>query len=206
MDGSVLGSRGWDYALKIVIVGDTSVGKTAMLLRFTDDRWDGECQPTLGVEFLTKVVDCKNLRVQLQLWDTAGQEVFRSVTQGYYRGAAGAIVMFDITNPASFKGVDQWYTDVRNAAQPHFVCALIANKIDIANNTSPSVRQQASSYAESHKILFFETSARTGAGVAQAMNGLTAAILETIERGTFLQMQKPEEPVFENTAKAPCNC
>jgi small GTP-binding protein len=78
MDDSVLRSRLCDYALKIVIVGDSSVGKTAMLLRFTDNKWDGSCQPTLGVEFLTKLVDCDNHQVELQIWDTAGQELFRS--------------------------------------------------------------------------------------------------------------------------------
>jgi Ras-related protein Rab-5C len=114
--------------------------------------------------------------------------------------------MFDIANAASFKDIDRWYRDVEREAQPGFACVLVANKIDIANADSPELRQRASAYAESTGILFCETSARTGQGVVEAMDKLTSAILEKIRRGVFLQLQKPEEPVFEDTTGRPCKC
>ena len=120
----------FDYSLKVVVVGDSGVGKTCFLLRFVRDQWEGETQPTLGVEFLTKVVSTETHRIQLQLWDTAGQELFRSVTRGYYRGSAGAIVVFSLTSQDSFTNVAQWIQDIKELARSDVVTVLIGNKSD----------------------------------------------------------------------------
>ena len=91
-------TRNFDFSVKTVVVGDSGVGKTCILLRFIRDKFEETAQPTLGVEFMTKIVETKKHRIELQLWDTAGQELFRAVTKGYYRGSAGAFLVFDITS------------------------------------------------------------------------------------------------------------
>jgi GTPase SAR1 family protein len=106
-DTPIARRRNFEATFKILIVGNSSVGKTSLLLRFVRDQWKADTQPTLGVDFLTKVVALERRRVQLKLWDTAGDELFRSLTRGYYRGASGALLIFDLTHPDSFAAVAQ---------------------------------------------------------------------------------------------------
>ena len=145
----------FDYSLKIVVVGDSGVGKTCLLLRFVRDQWEGETQPTLGVEFLTKVVETEEHHIQLQLWDTAGQELFRSVTRGYYRGAAGALIVFDLTSRDSFNSVERWYQDLKEVASADVITALIGNKSDLEDKRDVS-KEEAQQYADEHGMKYFE--------------------------------------------------
>jgi small GTP-binding protein len=176
--------RKFDYSLKVVVVGDSGVGKTCFLIRFVRDMFDEESQPTLGVEFLTKIVVTERHRIQLQLWDTAGQELFRSVTRGYYRGSAGALLVFDLTSRDSFENIGRWLQDIRDVARADVVALLIGNKADKADERVVTT-EEATEFAKSHQIQYFETSAKTGANVAAAVEACVAVIEKNVDDGAY---------------------
>lgn len=186
----------FDFSLKIVVVGDSGVGKTCLLLRFARDQWEGETQPTLGVEFLTKVVETEEHHIQLQLWDTAGQELFRSVTRGYYRGAAGALIVFDLTNEDSFNNVERWYQDLKEVASPDVVTALIGNKNDLEDKRTVSY-ERAKKYADEHNMKYFETSAKTGDSVPAAVTETVVKIEKNMAKDA--PAQSPDTVNFKPT-------
>lgn len=194
----------FDYSLKIVVVGDSGVGKTCMLLRFVRDQWEGDTQPTLGVEFLTKVVKTDSHQIQLQLWDTAGQELFRSVTRGYYRGSAGALLVFDLTSRDSFQNVERWLEDLREVARADVIAVLIGNKSDLADKRVVSY-EEALSFAEAHKIKYFETSAKTGENVPQAVTACILQIEKLVEDGSYAVVPN-NEPVNFKPEKTSSGC
>ena len=161
-------SRKFDYTIKTVIVGDSGVGKTCLLVRFIRDFFDDCSQPTLGVDFLSKIVETsQGRRVELQLWDTAGQELFRSVTRGYYRGSSIAFIIFDLTSRMSFQNIERWYDDIKEIAPPNVVTVLIGNKNDMTDNITIT-SEEATNFAESHHMKFFAVSAKTGENVSNA--------------------------------------
>jgi len=140
----------WHYVLKFIITGDASVGKSSLLVRLTDQRFLTNPDPTLGVEFGSKLISIPDddKIVKLQCWDTAGTESFRSITRSYYRGAAGCLLVYDVTNRKSmsliypsttiidptrpgFVNTKSWLTDVREHADPHLTCILVGNKVDL---------------------------------------------------------------------------
>jgi small GTP-binding protein len=176
--------RKFDYSLKVVVVGDSGVGKTCFLIRFVRDMFDEESQPTLGVEFLTKVVQTERHRIQLQLWDTAGQELFRSVTRGYYRGSAGALIVFDLTSRDSFDSVARWVQDIRDVARSDVVTMLIGNKSDLIEKRSISA-EEAAEFAKKNSMQYFETSARTGENITPAVDACVAVIEKNVDDGAY---------------------
>jgi small GTP-binding protein len=157
-----------DYSLKVVAVGDSGAGKTSVLLRYVRDSFDEESQSTLGVETLSKIIQTERHRIKLQLWDTAGQELFRSVTRGYYRGSAVALLVFDLTRSDSFDHIGRWLQDVRDVAQSDVVTILMGNKSDLADERQVSA-EEAELYANENSMRYFETSAKTGANITEAV-------------------------------------
>jgi len=123
----------WDYVLKFVLIGDAAVGKSSLLVRLTDERFLTNPDATLGVEFGSKLIHIpdEDKTIKLQCWDTAGTEYFRSITRSYYRGAAGALLVYDVTSRASFEHAEDWLKDVRDHADPNLTCILVANKVDL---------------------------------------------------------------------------
>lgn len=143
----------WHYVLKFIITGDAAVGKSSLLVRLTDQRFIANPDPTLGVEFGSKLIPIpeEDKIVKLQCWDTAGTESFRSITRSYYRGAAGCLLVYDVTNHKSmppfealvriliyccvgFTNAKSWLADVREHADPHLTCILVGNKVDLCEN------------------------------------------------------------------------
>jgi small GTP-binding protein len=206
LDHRMLGHR-FDYSLKIVVVGDAGVGKTCLLLRFVRDEWDPDTQSTLGVEFLAKVVNTDNHRIQLQLWDTAGQEIFRAVTRGYYRGSAGALIVFSLASRDSFANIDSWLKDLRDIARQDITALLIGNKSDLADKRQVT-HEEALAYAEKNGLLYFETSALSGEGVSAAIAGCVVEIEKKVDAG-LISLTPSVEPVAFNATAAPsggCGC
>jgi small GTP-binding protein len=173
-------SRKFDFSLKVVAIGESGVGKSSFLLRFVRDTFE-ETQSTLGIEFLSKIIRTETHHIQLQLWDTAGQELFRSVTRGYYRGAAGALIFFDIANADSFKRVEPWLQGVRSVARSDVVLVLIGNKSDLAEARQVATAE-AEAFAQTHGMCYFEASAKTGANVADAVNCCVAMIEKNLKK------------------------
>lgn len=129
----------WHYVFKFIITGDAAVGKSSLLVRLTDQRFLANPDPTLGVEFGSKLIEIadEGKVVKLQCWDTAGTESFRSITRSYYRGAAGCLLVYDVTSRPSFEHLRSWLADVREHADPHLTCILVGNKVDLCPPPPP---------------------------------------------------------------------
>jgi small GTP-binding protein len=199
--------RKFDFSLKLVVVGDSGVGKTCLLLRYTKNVFDPDTQTTLGVEFMTKIVETEKHRIQLQLWDTAGQELFRSVTRGYYRGSAGAFVIFDLTNHDTFDHISRWLQDVREVARSDVVTVLLGNKVDLTEKRQVA-RDEAERLAQANKMLYFETSAKTGEQLTEAINGIVAVIEKYVADGVYDLTPNPGPQQFlePEPEKSSCGC
>lgn len=191
----------WHYVLKFIITGDAGVGKSSLLIRLTDQRFLANPDPTLGVEFGSKLIEIpeEGKVIKLQCWDTAGTESFRSITRSYYRGAAGCLLVYDVTSRKSFKNAQSWLADVREHADPHLTCILVGNKIDLCNEEGEgsSNRQrevstdEADEWARNEGLLFLEASAKSGSNVDLAFEKASCDILHKINRGVFDDNRSP---------------
>lgn len=121
----------YDLIFKTVLIGDSGVGKSNIFLRYVKNYFDAMSKPTVGVEFGSKEMVIENSHIKAQIWDTAGQERYRSITKAYYKGAKGALLLFDVTNRDSFNSVDRWIEEIKNESDPKIVLILIGNKVDL---------------------------------------------------------------------------
>ena len=174
----------YTYSIKFIIVGDSSVGKSNILLRFSRNIFDPVHQATLGIEFANKHVLYNNIDYLVQVWDTAGQENFRSVTRAYYKAAAVAMVVYDITNEESFEHIKQWIKDCKDLAPKSVQLVLIGNKIDLEDKRA-IIEQRGIELAKENNMLFFETSALNGNGVENAFNKTIEVIDQKIRSGFY---------------------
>lgn len=169
----------YDHLFKILIIGDSSVGKTSVLLRFVDDMYSPEFQTTIGVDFKIANLNINNKVIKLQLWDTAGQDRFRNIVASYYRGAQGIMLMYDITNPASFQSVTRWHEEAQGYLQSSVPKLLIGNKADLANQRAVKL-DEAHQLAERLGMDYIETSAKSSQNVKQAFESMSRKILSTV--------------------------
>ncbi|KAB2056494.1 Ras-related RABA3 -like protein [Gossypium arboreum] len=156
-----------DYVFKVVVIGDSAVGKTQILSRFTKNEFCFDSKSTIGVEFQTRTVTIKNKVIKAQIWDTAGQERYRAVTSAYYRGALGAMLVYDITKRQSFDHVARWVEELRAHADNSIVIMLIGNKADLVDLRAVPT-EDAVEFAEDQGLFFAETSALSGDNVDKA--------------------------------------
>ncbi|KAG0149721.1 hypothetical protein CROQUDRAFT_653278 [Cronartium quercuum f. sp. fusiforme G11] len=178
----------WDYIMKFVVVGDSSTGKSSLLVQLTDKRFLGQSDPTIGVEFGASLISLPDGKtIKAQVWDTAGQESFRSITRSYYRGASGALLVFDTTYRPSFINLRQWLDDLKEFGDPGLVIVLVGNKADLCSETvstsdsrargSRQVSQdEAQKWADEHGLEYIETSAKTGVNVEEAFTTVARKI------------------------------
>ncbi|OHT03785.1 Ras-related protein YPTC6 [Tritrichomonas foetus] len=167
-----------DYLLKIILIGDSGVGKTNLLNQFVRNQFNPESKTTIGVEFATKTVQINGKTIKAQIWDTAGQERYRAITSAYYKGANGALLMFDITNSVSFNSLHKWLKELRDNSDTKVTIMLIGNKCDMKQMRSITVHE-ASDFAETEQLLFIETSALDATNVKEAFIKLISTILES---------------------------
>ena len=170
------------YLFKYIIIGDTGVGKSCLLLQFTDKRFQPVHDLTIGVEFGARMVTIDNRQIKLQIWDTAGQESFRSITRSYYRGAAGALLVYDITRRETFQHLTRWLEEARQNANQSMVIMLVGNKGDLDHRRQVT-REEGEKFAKEHGLIFLETSAKTAANVEEAFINTAQKIYETISKG-----------------------
>ncbi|KAJ1885286.1 Ras- protein Rab-18 [Kickxella alabastrina] len=166
---------------KLLLIGDSNVGKSSILLRFTDDHFlpPEETSATIGVDFKVKYLEVDSQRYKLTIWDTAGQERFRTLTSSYYRGAQGVILVYDVSSRESFDNLDTWFEELKTYCSGEDVVKMvIGNKIDKESERQVS-RKEGAEYARKHRTLFLECSAKTKIGVQQAMEELVNKIVET---------------------------
>ncbi|CAN6900542.1 BnaC08g48160D [Brassica napus] len=164
-----------DYLFKLLLIGDSGVGKSCLLLRFADDSYLDSYISTIGVDFKIRTVEQDGKTIKLQIWDTAGQERFRTITSSYYRGAHGIIVTYDVTDQESFNNVKQWLNEIDRYASENVNKLLVGNKCDLTSQKVVST-ETAKAFADELGIPFLETSAKNATNVEEAFMAMTAAI------------------------------
>jgi len=152
---------------KYIVVGDSAVGKSCLLLQFVDKKFEDTHELTIGVEFGSRTVNIDSCQVKLQIWDTAGQEKFRSITRSYYKGASGALLVYDITRRETFEHLSNWIEDCKKYSSQNIVVMLIGNKSDLDSSRQVTT-SEGQSFAEKHGLHFMETSAKTAEHVDEA--------------------------------------
>lgn len=169
-------AREYDHLFKLLIIGDSGVGKSSLLLRFADNTFSGSYITTIGVDFKIRTIDVKGEKVKLQIWDTAGQERFRTITSTYYRGTHGVIVVYDVCSAESFVNVKRWLYEIdQNCEEVSRI--LVGNKND-APERKVVETEDAQKFAEQMKIQLYETSAKENINVEEMFNGITALVLK----------------------------
>ncbi|CAD5208284.1 unnamed protein product [Bursaphelenchus xylophilus] len=164
--------------LKILIVGESGVGKSSLMLRFVDDTFDPELSATIGVDFRVTTMNIDGNNVKLAIWDTAGQERFRTLTPSYYRGGQGIICVYDVTNRTTFDRLENWVLEVDTySTKSDAIKMLVGNKIDSQNREVST--EEGLAFARKHRMLFIEASAKTREGVQCAFEELIEKILQT---------------------------
>lgn len=165
----------YDYLFKLLLIGDSGVGKSCLLLRFADDTYTESYISTIGVDFKIRTIDLDGKTIKLQIWDTAGQERFRTITSSYYRGAHGIIVVYDTTDLESFNNVKQWLHEIDRYASDNVNKLLVGNKSDLTSKRAVSF-DQAKEFADSLGIEFVETSAKNSTNVEKAFMMMASQI------------------------------
>jgi len=164
--------------LKILTIGESGVGKSSLIQRFVEDRFDPEMAATIGVDFRIRSINIEDKLVKLAIWDTAGQERFRTLTPSYYRGGQGMILVYDVSCRSSFENLEHWLLEVDTyCTRSDAVKMLVGNKIDQERRTVS--REEGLQFARKHRMLFIEASARTSDGVQVAFEELVQKILQT---------------------------
>eukprot|EP01084_Bolivina_argentea_P157227 273991_1 len=172
--------RDYDYLFKLVLIGDSGVGKSCLLLRFADDSFTDSYISTIGVDFRFRTVNIDMKTVKLQIWDTAGQERFRTITSAYYRGAHGIIMVYDVTNYESFEHVEEWLNEVNRHASESTLKLLVGNKADLQDDKK--VRsEEAKKFADTLNISFLETSAKNATNVEAAFLTMAKQLIQAKE-------------------------
>ncbi|KAI8618411.1 ras family-domain-containing protein [Chytriomyces sp. MP71] len=175
-----------EATFKLLMIGDSGVGKSCLLLRFTEDAWlqPDECAATIGVDFKVKTMDVDGKKYKLTIWDTAGQERFRTLTSSYYRGAQGVIMVYDVTQRDSFDHLSTWFNELETySSNPLVVKMIVGNKVDkeTGEATRQVSRKEGEAFAKRMGTLFIEASAKTRAGVKDAFLEVVRKIIETPE-------------------------
>lgn len=199
-------------SVKLVLLGEAAVGKSSLVLRFVNNDFQENKEPTIGAAFLTQKISLPNRIIKFEIWDTAGQERFASLAPMYYRNAQAALVVYDLTKPTSLTKAKHWVAELQRQASPGIVIALVGNKLDLCSETTSDAAaeeenaeepaegdaeaeaadegdarkvstREAKQYAEEESLLFFETSAKTGTNVADVFTAIANAIPETSLKG-----------------------
>jgi Ras-related protein Rab-1A len=180
MTSSTVMNSEYDYLFKMLLIGDSGVGKSCLLLRFADDTYTESHISTIGVDFKLRTIELDDKTIKLQLWDTAGQERFRTITSSYYRGAHGIIVVYDVTDMESFRNVQQWLHEIDRYARDDVNKLLVGNKSDLTGKRVVTA-EMGKELADSLGIEFLETSAKTSANVEQVFNDMAMQIKERMK-------------------------
>ena len=199
------------YLVRVIIVGDTGVGKTSLLVRFHENNFSLAQKTTIGVDYKAKEINIEGEIVKLQIWDTAGQERFRSMTAAFYNRAQGVIVAFDVTNPESFLSLGTWINDVKRDAPTGCFIVLCANKTELPVTSWKVSREEFTKFSEDNNLIIFETSAATGQNVNEMFMELGKEVVRKIRAELSKQSNVAEDDSVKlaeggsgNSASAGC--
>ncbi|OIT22936.1 ras-related protein rabb1c, partial [Nicotiana attenuata] len=176
----------YEYLMKFIIVGETGVGKTCLLNQFTEKRFNPVYDVTIGAEYGSRIITVDKKLIKLQIWDTAGQEKFRSITKSYYRGAAGALLVYDVTKMHTFERLSNWLEDVRQHGDPKLMTVtVVGSKCDVGEDIRAVSAEEGEGFAKSNGCLFIEASAETAVNVEAEFEITVERIYGKIENGDF---------------------
>ncbi|XP_063048246.1 RAB3D, member RAS oncogene family, a [Engraulis encrasicolus] len=206
-----LADQNFDYMFKLLLIGNSSVGKTSFLFRYADDSFTSAFVSTVGIDFKVKTIYRNEKRVKLQIWDTAGQERYRTITTAYYRGAMGFILMYDITNQESFYAVQDWATQIKTYSWDNAQVVLVGNKCDLEDDRLVPT-EDGHRLASELGFQFFEASAKDNINVRQSFERLVDVICERMTDsmdGTDSPTANQKGPNLQDPPAAPqggCGC
>jgi len=181
--GRPLSAMPADLLFKYILIGDSNVGKSCLLFQFTEKQFRYDFAPTIGVEFAARVVSLDGKQIKLQIWDTAGLEKFRALTERYYKGASGALLVYDVSQRVSFLSLVHWVAQARQRGNQNMVITLVGNKTDL-DRREVSYHEGAL-FAQQHGLLFREASAKTGFNVEDAFLETAKAIYENVQNNVY---------------------
>uniref|UniRef100_UPI00358F2705 ras-related protein Rab-10 n=1 Tax=Myxine glutinosa TaxID=7769 RepID=UPI00358F2705 len=171
-----MAKKTYDLLFKLLLIGDSGVGKTCILFRFSDDAFNTTFISTIGIDFKIKTIELGGKKIKLQIWDTAGQERFHTITTSYYRGAMGIMLVYDITNSKSFENISKWLRNIDEHASEDVERMLLGNKCDMEEKRLVP-KEKGEQIAKEHGIRFFETSAKSNINIEEAFFTLAEDIL-----------------------------
>ncbi|XP_076924797.1 ras-related protein RABA1f-like [Bidens hawaiensis] len=171
----------YDYLYKVVLIGDSGVGKSNLLSRFSKNEFSLDSKSTIGVEFATRSIRVDDKIIKGQIWDTAGQERYRAITSAYYRGTVGALIVYDITRKVTFENVDRWLKELRDHTDQNIVVMLVGNKADLAHLRAVTT-DEAKVFSEKETVFFMETSALEALNVEKAFTEVLTQIYRVMSR------------------------
>ncbi|PNT35379.1 hypothetical protein POPTR_005G073000v4 [Populus trichocarpa] len=174
-----------DYVFKLVLIGDSAVGKSQILARFARNEFSLDSKATIGVEFQTRTLVIDHKSVKAQIWDTAGQERYRAVTSAYYRGAVGAMLVYDITKRQTFDHIPRWLEELRSHADKNIVIILIGNKSDLEDQRAVPT-EDVNEFAQKEGLFFLETSALQATNVESAFMTLLTEIFNIVNKKNLI--------------------
>jgi len=169
-------AQAFDMQIKLLMIGDSGVGKTCLLLRYANDSFSPTFITTIGIDFKIKTIELEGKVVKLQIWDTAGQERFRTITTSYFRGAQGILLVYDVTDRGSFENIRNWVAQIQQHADLNVNKVLIGNKCDVNPSQIVISEEEGQKLADEYGIKFFQTSAKMNLNVVNAFEGIASAV------------------------------
>ncbi|ORX78242.1 Rab11-1c [Anaeromyces robustus] len=183
----------YDYLFKVVLIGDSGVGKSNLLSRFTRNEFNLESKSTIGVEFATRSIQVDSKTIKAQIWDTAGQERFRAITSAYYRGAVGALLVYDLAKHVTYENVNVWLKELRDHADNNIVVMLVGNKSDLRHLRAVST-EDAKKFAAENNLSFIETSALDSSNVELAFTKILTEIYRIVSNKALESSENANAP------------
>ena len=176
-------NENFDYILKLLIVGDSTVGKTNFIMRFISDKFNESYMTTSGIDLKSKDIEIKNKNIRIQIWDTAGQEKYRAITRNLFLKVLGVLIIYDITNEKSYNNLKTWVELIREDCGSHMQIIIVGNKCDLDSERKIN-QEEVMKYAKKEKIEYIETSCKTGENVQKAVKTICEKILENNDLST----------------------
>jgi len=189
-----------DHTFKYIILGDSGVGKTSLIKRYSKNVWDPNVEETIGVAFESLVCDIFNTKVRLHIWDTAGQERYRALTKMYYRETMGIICVFDMSSEKSFEALGKWMSDIRENCDNCVQIIILGNKSDLLESSYVIPKTKIENFCKANNVTYFQVSAKSGMGISRAIDHLNELVLKKVEEKSypFYKSQRTKITIYQN--------